>query len=149
MSEELKMDMIDMPEDPEIMQAFVTAMQLLDNRRRAFQQECRSYSRPVAPNQPTTTPQYLAATSPPAPMTTNPRGSTATGTKPGPMDLSSNRGRLTPEKRQRRMAEERCRYCRGLGHMAANCPVVPRPLTAAQGFVDPTTPAFPDVRNGT
>ena len=28
--------------------------------------------------------------------------------------------------------------------MAANCPVAPRPLKAAQGFVDPTTPIFPD-----
>ena len=72
MSEELKRDMIHMPEDPETMQAFVTAMQRLDNRRRAFQQESRSYSRPAAPNPPTTTPQYRTATSPPEPMITNP-----------------------------------------------------------------------------
>ena len=59
-----------MPEDAETMQAFVTAMQHLDNRRRAFQQESRSYSRPAAPNPPTTTPQYRAAISPPEPITT-------------------------------------------------------------------------------
>ena len=137
MSEELKRDMIHIPEDPETIQAFVTAMQRLDNRCRDFQQESRSYSRPAAPNPPTTTTQYRAAISPPATITTTPRGSTATGTQPGPMDLLSNRCRLTPEEKQRRIAEGRCRYCGGLGHMAANCPVAPRPLRAAQGFVAP------------
>ena len=118
-----------MPEDPETMQAFVTAMQRLDNHRRAFQQESRSYSRSAALNQPTTTPTYHAASLPPAPTTTTPRGSTATSTEPGPMDLSLNRRPLTPEERQRRMAEGRCRYCGGLGHMAANCPIAPCPLS--------------------
>ena len=65
MSEELKRDMIHIPEDPETMQASVTTIQRLDNRRRAFQQESRSYSRPAATNQPTTTPQYRTAISPP------------------------------------------------------------------------------------
>ena len=59
------------------------------------------------------------------------------------MDLSSNRRRLTPEERQRRIAEGRCRYCKGLGYIAAICPVAPRPLRAVQGLVAPTTPAFP------
>ena len=80
MSEELKRDMIHMPEDPKTMQVFVTAIQRLDNCRREFQQECRSYSCPAVPNQPTPTPQYRAAISPPAPISTTPRGSTATGT---------------------------------------------------------------------
>ena len=55
MSEELKRNMIHIPEDPETMQAFVTAMQRLDNRRSAFQQESRSYSHSAARSLSTTT----------------------------------------------------------------------------------------------
>ena len=133
-----------MPEDPETMQAFVTTLQRLDNSRRAFQQESRSYSRSASPKQPTTTPSYRAALPPPAPTMTTSQVSTATSTQPGPVVFSSKRRRLTPDERQRRMAEGKCNYCGGLVHMAANCPSAPRPLRAAQGFVAPITAIFPD-----
>jgi hypothetical protein len=38
------------------------------------------------------------------------------------MDLSRNRGPLTPEEKQRRMSHGLCLYCGGSGHIASNCP---------------------------
>ena len=144
MSEDLKRDMIHMPEDPQTFVQFVTAMQRLDNRRRAFQLESRSSFKPPASHQNFSN-TYQRVTTPGATTTPNvPRGTTATGTQAGPMDLSSNCRRLTPEERQRRMVEGTCRYCGGLGHMAATCLVAPRPLGAAQGFVAPAGPPLPN-----
>jgi hypothetical protein len=59
------------------------------------------------------------------------------------MDLSANRRRITPEERARRMAEGRCLYCGGLGHMARDCPTkpqVPRPLRANETTTSPAPP---------
>ena len=47
---------------------------------------------------------------------------TSTGTHPGPMDLSANRGKISMEVRAKRMAEGLCLYCGGSGHLARNCP---------------------------
>ncbi len=38
------------------------------------------------------------------------------------MDLSRNRGPLTPEEKQRRRSQGLCLYCGGTGHIASNCP---------------------------
>ena len=131
MSEDLKRDIIHMPEDQPTRVQFVTAIQQLDNRRRAFQLEFRSSFKLSASHQNSST-TYQRATTPATTTEQNvPRGNTATGTQAGPMDLPSNRRRLTPEERQRRMVEGRYRYCGGLGYMAATCPVAPRPLRAA------------------
>ena len=131
-----------MQEDPQTITKFVTAMQRLDNRRWAFQQESRPSTRFNTTNSTMTTNFQRTVATAPAP-TANPRTSTATGTQPGPMDHSANRRRLTPEERQRRMVEGRCRYCGGLVHMAVTCPVASRPLRAAQGFTTPVIPFTP------
>jgi hypothetical protein len=50
---------------------------------------------------------------------------------PAPMDLSANRRKITPQERAARLAEGRCLYCGGHGHMAASCPNKPAHLRAA------------------
>lgn len=47
---------------------------------------------------------------------------TATGTHPGPMDLSASKRHLTDEERATRIREGRCLYCGGLSHLARECP---------------------------
>lgn len=56
---------------------------------------------------------------PPAPG--NRPQSTASGTHPGPMDLSAARN-ITPQMKQYRRANNLCLYCGGTGHFAAACP---------------------------
>jgi hypothetical protein len=41
------------------------------------------------------------------------------------MDLSAIRRKLSPEERQKRIAEGRCLYCGGFGHLALSCPAKP------------------------
>ncbi len=87
-----------MQEDPQTITEFVTAMQRLDNRRRAFQQESCTSTRFNTTNSTTTTNFQRTVAITPAPAA-NSRTSTTTGIQPGPMDLSANRRRLTPEER--------------------------------------------------
>ena len=54
--------------------------------------------------------------------TTTGRNTTATGTAPGPMDLSLVNGKLSPEVRQYRMANNLCKYCGQSGHFTRECP---------------------------
>ena len=143
MSEDLKRDMIHMQEDPQTITEFVTGIQRLDNRRRAFQQESCPSTRFNTTNSTTTTNFQRTLATAPAPAA-NPRTSTATGTQPGPMEFSANRNCLTPEERQRRMVEGRCIYCRGLGHMAVTYPIAPCRPTAAEGFTTPVIPFTPN-----
>ena len=62
---------------------------------------------------------------------------------PAPMDLSANRRRtLDPAEKARRLAEGRCLYCGGMGHMARQCPNKPGAIRAAAATLEPTpTPA--------
>src|SRR6201989_389600 len=46
--------------------------------------------------------------------------STASGTHPGPMDLSA--GKISQEEKNRRIKEDLCNYCGDDGHYAATCP---------------------------
>ena len=56
----------------------------------------------------------------------NPRSqitpTTATGTHPGPMDLTAAKKTFSPEERGRRIAEGLCFYCARTGHQARSCP---------------------------
>jgi hypothetical protein len=140
----LKRDLIPTLENSQTVTDFVKICQQLDNRRRTVNQESGSrfgsFTRTGGPasNTSRTTPATGTSSSP-APNNTT----TAVGTAPGPMDLSANRRRITPEERARRMAEGRCLYCGGLGHMARDCPTkpqVPRPLRANETTTSPAPP---------
>lgn len=111
---------------------FVTTCQKISNKRAAISRETKNNSTSASTRN--TFPRPAAATtaaSAPAPP------STATGTDAGPMDLSSNCKKLSPEERTQRMAQERCLYCGGLNHMARNYPVARRPLLTAETHMDP------------
>ena len=85
-----------MQEDPQTITEFVTAMQRLDNHRQAFQQKSCPSTRFNTTNSTSTTNFQRTVANAPEPAA-NTRTSTATGIQPGPMDLSANRRRLTPE----------------------------------------------------
>lgn len=130
LSYELKQDLIPLEDEPETITALVKICQKLDNRRRALQFEIRkpSSSNTTAPR--TTTSTFNTFSKAPTPTVNSSNSanstkpaSTATGTHPGPMDLSSNRKKLSPEERVRRILEGLCLYCGGVGHMAKDCPL--------------------------
>lgn len=132
----LKNDLVTVLNVPTNFAAFATLCNQFDMRRRALQGE--PSTRPIAPKptpRTTTTPAGTTTTT----VTTTPTPSTQSGTHAGPMDLSANRRRLSPEERARRLAEGRCYRCGGLGHMARDCPLgQPRTMRAAETI---TTPA--------
>ena len=66
-----------------------------------------------------------------------PTPSTATGTHPGPMDLSAARKTLSPEERGRHISGGLCFYCGGSGHLARTCPTRPGQRISPQAV--PTT----------
>ena len=156
LSYRMKQDFMAVEVEPTTVDGYVRTCNRLDTKRRALQNE-PAHTRPAnsaystqrqtsaapanakAPlpprSTPTTIPTQNSATAPAAAT------STATGTQAGPMDLSANRRRLSPEERAKRMAEGRCRYCGGLGHFAVNCPTAPRRLAAAEASVTVTASA--------
>jgi Retrotransposon gag protein len=108
---------------PESLTGFVRLRQKLDNRLRAFEaeQRPRHSSRPTPRHTP-----VLARTQAPFPVSIPshaPQSATSSIYRgPAPMDLSSNRRKLSPEERARRIAEGLCLYCGGAGHIASVCP---------------------------
>jgi hypothetical protein len=131
LSYKLKQDMITLPEEPTTIDTLVAACNRLDGRRRALQSHPDHRQPAPAPPRPQRSP--ATAPAPAAPATP----STATGTQSGPMDLSSGRRRLSPEERAKRMAEGRCYYCGGVGHMARECTTKRQPLRAAEVTMPP------------
>ena len=95
---------------------FITIATSVDNRLRRFKARHQSRSaltpRP-APPRPAGPPTTSSAPSVP---------STSTGTHPGPMDVSANARRLSPQEKARRMKEGLCWYCGDANHIARNCP---------------------------
>jgi hypothetical protein len=130
LSRELQMALIHRDE-PEGLQEFVALCQQIDQKLRRFMPQNRTNS---------VTQSHSASRAPQANQTTT--ASTATGTHPGPMDLSAIRRQLqvTQEGKTTRLREGRCLYCGGLGHMARECPNKrPKPLqTAATTTTSPT-----------
>ena len=54
------------------------------------------------------------------------------------MDLSAGRKKLTLEERAHHLAKGYCLYCRGIGHVACNCPNAHcHPLRAAEATLVP------------
>lgn len=96
--------------------AFVSHVQGLDNRLRA--------NRRTNPFNRQSTQQHNAPKPAPAaaPPPANPTHSNSGYTGPAPMDLSTNKKRVTPEERARRMDLGLCYYCGGAGHMSRQCP---------------------------
>jgi hypothetical protein len=129
LSYDLKQDLIPLPEEPQTIEALVAVCQKLDNRRRALENS-KKYSSFARTS--TSTRTFATSTPPPSrpyippTTTTSSTPSTATGTHPGPMDLSTatttNKKRISNEERAKRLAEGRCFYCGGLGHISRECP---------------------------
>jgi len=104
----------DAPDDETFLQ-FVARINRLDKRIRAHAQQLKSTntSNTQRPPTPRTTP---------APVVIPVISTTATGTHPGPMELNTNRRRITVAERQRRIAQVLCVYCGGTGYFASQCP---------------------------
>src|SRR5258706_925242 len=132
LSIELKQDMILLIEEPDTVTKLVTTCQRLDQRRRKIQQDRRFQgTRPntnTAPNTHSHNNHTTASSSSYHTHTKNTPSTTASGTHAGPMDLSAGRKKLTPEERAKRLAEGRCLYYGGVGHIAKSCPLAKAPL---------------------
>ena len=110
------------------LRTFVDQCQHLDSQIRAIDnlRKLRTGSRTTSHATPRAAPPAFAPAPAqrPAPPSTPYYG-------PAPMDLSANRRKITPQERAARLAEGRCLYCGGHGHMAAACPNKPATLRAA------------------
>lgn len=142
--------------NPTNLNDFVNLCQRLDSQIRAVEHlrklrsSTSSSTSRNASHHPVTTPQQprtpqgtFAPTSAPQPQpdTTQP--------VPTPMDLSANRRKITPQERAARLAEGRCLYCGGHGHLAATCPNKPAHLRAAATTTTTTlTPLPTDNQSG-
>lgn len=77
---------------------------------------------------------------------------TASGTEPGPMDLTqTRRGPITPEMKKYRRDNNLCLYCGKTGHYAFSCPATKRINTTGRGNSAPpwekTTPLIYEQKN--
>lgn len=145
LSNEIKEKLVGVADEPTNFDGFVTLVKRLDNKIRAYAQETNRRTNRNSTNhiQPRTTTSSSRAAAPVA-QAVAPRLPPATVQPsaimnpqylgPAPMDLSSGRRKLTVEEKAQRLAEGRCLYCGGFGHMAGTCPVKPanrRPVQAA------------------
>ena len=103
------------PPGDETFDAYIDRLKRMDERiRRLKALSSSSSSSSAKPQNPCPAPRTPAST---------PSASTASGTHPGPMDLSANRGQKLPtDERERRIRLGLCLNCGGIGHMANSCP---------------------------
>ena len=100
------------PPGDETFDAYVDCLKRMDERIRRLK-ALSSSSSSAKPQNPRPAPRTPAST---------PSGSTASGTHPGPMDLSANRGQELPtDERERRIRLGLCLYCGRTGYMANSC----------------------------
>lgn len=110
---------------PATLQDFVNQCQDLASYICAIENPCKLKTGPCTTNPATThTPQ---ATFVPTPAPHQPPAA-APYCGPAPIDLSANCCKITPQEHAARLAEGRCLYCAGHGHMAAACPNKPANL---------------------
>ena len=110
----LQNDLVTVDKEPETITAFVALCNKLDTKRCALQGNSRLHD--PCSQVPKYTPQAT-------PASATETAATSSGTAPGPMDLSANCHRLSPEERARRLAEGHCYRCGGMGHMVRACPL--------------------------
>ena len=125
----LSNDLVTVTDEPAAITDFVILCNKLDMKRRALQSKNKlaNLNRSTFCSQTTTT--TPSTVSYPAPASTT----TSSGTASGPMDLSANHRRLSPEERTRRLAEGCCYRCSGTGHVARTYPLSQsRPLRSAE-----------------
>jgi len=110
-------------EEPADYSSYINLLTKIDSRMRAAKQKLTPRPTPSkGPAQhsgPRPSPTSGSSDAKPAP---HPTSSNSGNYGLAPMDLSSNRKKLTPEERNRRITEGLCLYCGGAGHIANLCP---------------------------
>ena len=133
---ELKNDLIARNE-PELFADFITLLQKLDQKRRRLTASVQGRKAVSTIHTHTSAGVHTHAhthTHTPTATKTPATATTASGIHAGPMDLSAGRKKLMPKERARRLAEGRCLYCSGIGHVARDYPNAHcHPLRAATG----------------
>ena len=134
LSEEIR-DRLITVDPPKAYAEFVTYIRVLDSKIQQHERHKRKHQ-PRTPTAARAPPAARTPSAPPPPEIRNPK-TTATGTQSGPMDLSSNRKKLTREEIQRRMDLGLCRYCGEAGHFVSGCPKAPaRNLQISETHLD-------------
>ena len=110
-------------DEPTDYSAYITLLTKVDSRMRAAKQKITPRPNPAKGPNPASGPRPAPQSgSSGATTTAHPTTSNSGNYGLAPMDLSSNRKKLTPEERNRRITEGLCLYCGGAGHIANLCP---------------------------
>ena len=132
LSEEIR-DRLITVDPPKDYAEFITYIRVLDSKIQHHERHKRKHQprAPTAARTPSAAAITLLTTETPRNLTT------ATGTQSGPMDLSTNRKKLSLEEIKRRMDLGLCRYCGEAGHFVSSCPKAPaRNLQASEAYLD-------------
>ena len=124
----LQNDLVTVDQELETIAAFIALYNKLDTKCHALQGNSHSHD----PRS-----QALKHTLQATPGSATETAATSSRTALGPIDLSANRCRLSPEERAHRLAEDRCYHCGRMGHMARACPLSPqqKPMRAAEAIM--------------
>jgi hypothetical protein len=130
--EKLK-DILSTQDLPEDWSRYVALVKRPDMQYRARKAETHCSS---GQTKPTTMPTARNTSPNPAQNAPHPTSSGSGHFGPAPMNLSAARRRLSHEECQKRINENRCRYCGGFNHMARDCPNKPKaPGRPLQGTI--------------